>query len=72
MDHTKVVWEGLLQLIIRPRLALLALSPMAEVTANTNQTNEGDATTFNSETHIHFFKEVFHFYGLDFETWTLC
>ncbi len=51
-----------------PRLALLALSPMAKVTANTNQTNEGEATTFNSETHIHFFKEVFHFYGLDFET----
>ncbi len=55
-----------------PRLALLALSPMAEATANTNETNEGEATTFNSETNIHFFKEVFHFYGLDFETWTLC
>ncbi len=44
-----------------PRLALLALSPMAEVTANTNKTNKGEATTFNSETHIHFFKEVFLF-----------
>ncbi len=58
------------------RLALLALalSPVAQVslTANTNQTNEGEETAFNSGTHIYFFKEVFHFYGLDFETWTLC
>ncbi len=55
-----------------PRLALLALSPMAEVTANTNETNEEEAASFNSERHIHFFKEVFHFYGLDFETVLNC
>ncbi len=46
-----------------PLLALLALFPMAQVTANTNQTNKGEATSLNSEPHIHFFEDVFFFYG---------
>ncbi len=52
-----------------PRLGLIAVSPMGQVflTDNEKNTSDGEATTFNSEAHINFFKAVFQFYGLDLD-----
>ncbi|KAI0556954.1 Ribonuclease H-like protein [Gracilaria domingensis] len=56
-----------------PRLTLLAMSLMGQLEDDTvlDETNN-ETTTFNAETHAHFFNEIFPIFGQDFASWCVC
>ena len=53
-----------------PRLTLLGVSPLGKVSDDTM--NDDEATKFDAEAHIAFFRDVMKFYNCDFSKWCHC
>lgn len=52
-----------------PRLTLLAMSPMSQVSACNDLSQTNETTTFSAEAYVQFFRETFDMYELHFDEW---
>eukprot|EP00171_Calliarthron_tuberculosum_P001364 IDg1364t1 len=58
--------------VMVPRLALLAIAPMGPAGSSSEDDNDAaEATTFNTESHLKFFKDTFDVFQLSFSKWCL-
>ena len=70
--HNPVKIKGSAENDTIPRLSLIALSPMGKIEPDESNEVDDEATTFNAETHLAFFRAVFQFYAQSFDSWCVC
>jgi len=55
-----------------PQITLVGVSPLAKIEEDGFNSLSEEATKFNSETHLKYFRDIFEYYGSDFDEWTVC
>jgi len=55
-----------------PRITLIGVSPLAKKEDEEDNSLSEEATAFNAEAHLKYFRDIFEFYDADFDDWALC
>jgi len=55
-----------------PQITLVGVSPLAKIEEDGLNSLSEEATKFNSETHLKYFRDIFEYYGSDFDEWAVC
>jgi len=55
-----------------PQITLIGVSPLAKIDEDDDDGLSQEATKFNAEAHLTYFREIFEYYNCDFDRWTVC
>lgn len=55
-----------------PQITLIGVSPLPKIEEDGLSSLSEEATNFNSETHLKYFRDIFQFYGADFNDRVVC